>query len=337
VVDGLPVAEQTPRGRDPWKGLRYLALSLYLAALLYESFFDEGVPIGRDRVILWTVGALVCASIGTSWRRLRQIAIDWVPFAAVLIAYDYSRGAADSLGMSVNYTPQIDADRWLFWGHVPTEWLEQHLFHLRFRAIDLSVRAVGPVRWYEIVFDLTYLSHYLVAFIVAGVLWVKDRSRFVGFARRFVTLSFAGFVTYALFPAAPPWKASQDGYLAPGIGRLGGRGDGVIGLKFVRDVVDKGAAVSNLVAAVPSLHAGYATLVVITVWRSVPRFGRPLLVLYPVVMGITLVATGEHYVIVILGVVYAVAVNAAWDAIERRLAARRAAKGYTSRSITASQ
>ena len=68
-----------------------------------------------------------------------------------------------------------------------------------------------------------------------------------------------------------------------------------------------------------------------------PRWARPLLALYPALMGLGLVATGEHYVIdIVLGVLYAVLVNWTWDRIEARLARRR--DGHSSLSVmTASQ
>jgi hypothetical protein len=83
-------------------------------------------------------------------------------------------------------------------------------------------------------------------------------------------------------------------------------------------MIDTGTKTTNLVAAVPSLHAGYATLVAITLWQTVPRSWRPLLVLYPVMMGLMLVATGEHYVVdILLGVGYAFAAHLMWNHIER--------------------
>jgi membrane-associated phospholipid phosphatase len=75
----------------------------------------------------------------------------------------------------------------------------------------------------------------------------------------------------------------------------------------------------NDVAAIPSLHAAYTLLVVLFFWSRVPLWARPLLLLYPLAMGFTLVYTGEHYVFdVVLGWVYAVAVYAAVMAFERR-------------------
>ncbi len=101
---------------------------------------------------------------------------------------------------------------------------------------------------------------------------------------------------------------------------------------MVRNAIEDGSKLTNFVAAVPSLHAGFATLVVITLWRSVPRWVRPILALYPALMGLTLVATGEHYVIdILLGVAYAFAACAIWNVVERWWTARRdAAKGDVS-------
>ena len=49
------------------------------------------------------------------------------------------------------------------------------------------------------------------------------------------------------------------------------------------------------------------------------RWLRPLLLLYPLLMGLTLMATGEHYFFdVVLGWIYAGAVMAAWSLWERR-------------------
>ena len=54
-------------------------------------------------------------------------------------------------------------------------------------------------------------------------------------------------------------------------------------------------------------------LVALFLWPRVRRPLRPLLVLYPLAMGLTLMATGEHYFFdVLLGWLYAGATMAAW-------------------------
>ena len=50
----------------------------------------------------------------------------------------------------------------------------------------------------------------------------------------------------------------------------------------------------------PSLHAGAALLVALFLWPSVSRIARAALVTYAVAMALTLVYTGEHYVVDVL-------------------------------------
>jgi hypothetical protein len=318
--------------RSPWITVRWIALVTY-AIVLVLWCNEYGVPIGHDYIFLWIIIGLACASIGRSWMSIVHLLIDWGPFLLVVIAYDLSRGWADSAGFPVHFTPQINADKLLFFGHVPTEWLERNLYHTDYVVgfsggrLTSAIRPTVPVQWFEVVFDLTYLSHYLLSFILAGVLWVKSRARFQAYARRFATLSAFGFLTYVVFPAAPPWMAAQQGFIDPTVGRIGGRGFAWLHLHTIRNMIDTGTKTTNLVAAVPSLHAGFATLVVITLWWSVPKWCRPFLALYPVLMGVTLVATGEHYVIdILLGVAYAFAAHFLWNYIERWWTRRKESK-----------
>src|SRR5262249_16490222 len=140
-------------------------------------------------------GALACASIGRPPREVLQLLRDWLPLVLVLCAYDFSRGAADSLGIGVHVHPMITFDRFLFGGEVPTEWLQSHLY------------TPGVVHWWDVLFTLIYTSYFIVPFVLAGVLWARDRCAFQRFTRRLVTLALAGLVTYIVFPAAPPWLA----------------------------------------------------------------------------------------------------------------------------------
>ena len=110
-------------------------------------------------------------------------------------------------------------------------------------------------------------------------------------------LSVAGLITYCLFPEAPPWLAARDGLTAP-VARLSARGWDWFHLGDVNATLaraqDDG---TNPVAAMPSLHIAFATLVAIFVATRLRSRWRYLLVLYPVAMGFTLVYCGEHYVL----------------------------------------
>jgi membrane-associated phospholipid phosphatase len=94
-------------------------------------------------------------------------------------------------------------------------------------------------------------------------------------------------------------QTSQDG--ANGwIERIVGRGWGKLNLHSASALIDQGQASVNLVAAIPSLHAGLTAGVTAFLWNRVHRNWRPLLVAYPLIMAFTLVYSAEHYVIDIL-------------------------------------
>jgi hypothetical protein len=289
-----------------WALVRWVALSLYLVVLVVWSA-TYGIPVQRELVIAWVCGALVCVSIGRDPRLILQLALDWLPIVAVLLAYDFTRGAADSLGVGVHIHPMIDFDRFVFFGQTPTEWLQARLYQ------------PGVVNPWDVAFALIYTSYFIVPFVLAGFLWARDRPAFKAFTRRLVTLALAGLATYMLFPAAPPWMASEMGLLGE-VHRTTADGWQVLGVGTA-GLFSEGQASVNLVAAVPSLHSAFTALVAIFLWRRVRPRLRPLLVLYPLAMGLTLIATGEHYFFdVLLGWLYAGAVMAAWGWWEARRA-----------------
>jgi membrane-associated phospholipid phosphatase len=292
-----------------WAVLRPYAFGLYVVALVLWTA-TYGIPVQRELVILWTCGALACASIGRPPREILQLVLDWLPIVAVLWIYDLTRGAADSFGIGIHYHVMVDADSFLFFGEAPTEWLQDRLYD------------PGVVHWWDVLFTLTYTSYFIVPFALAGWLWARDRLAFQRFTRRLVTLALCGLATYIVFPAAPPWLAGEMG-LIDEVHRSTGKGWEVLSVGTA-SLFSKGQASSNLVAAVPSLHTAFVTLVALFLWPRVRRRGlRPLLLLYPLLMGLTLMATGEHYFFdVALGWVYAGAVMAAWSWWERRQEAR---------------
>jgi hypothetical protein len=313
TTDFAPVgAEQGTDFRFPhWAAVRICALVLYFVALVVWSA-EYGIPVQRELVVAWTCGALVCASIGRHPREILRLFLDWLPIVLVLGAYDFTRGAADTFGIGVHMHPMIDFDRFVFFGQTPTEWLQARLY------------TPDAVRPWDVAFTLIYTSYFIVPFAVAGFLWARDRLAFLRFSKRLVTLALAALATYILFPAAPPWMAGEMGLLEE-VHRTTAKGWEVIGVGTA-SLFSKGQGQVNLVAAVPSLHSGFCALVAIFLWPRVRSPWRWLLPLYPLAMGVTLIATGEHYFFdVLLGWLYAGAVMAAWNRWERWRARERGA------------
>jgi membrane-associated phospholipid phosphatase len=203
----------------------------------------------------------------------------------------------------------------MFGGTVPTVWLQRH-FH-----------TPGVVHWYDVAASVTYLSYFFVVPLIMAVMWIRSRALWRRFTANVIALSFTALVTYVIFPEAPPWYASARGILSPVV-RLAGLVWGELGLRTAGDLIEEGQATANSVAAMPSLHFGYAMLVAVFFHRRVSRRVRPLLLAYPPAMAVSLVYTGEHYVIdVLAGAVYVLAVTGAVTAatgLIARLPARSA-------------
>jgi hypothetical protein len=179
-------------GSPHWTLVRRIALGAYFVVLGAWSA-AYGIPTQRELVVAWICGALVLASLGRPPRVVLQVFVDWLPIVVLLFAYDFTRGAADSLGIGVHSQTMIDFDRFLFLGTTPTEWLQA------------NVNDPYAVNGWDVAFTLTYTSYFIAPFALAGVLWIRDHPAFVSFMKRLVTLVLAGLATYILFPATPPW------------------------------------------------------------------------------------------------------------------------------------
>ncbi|HEY7208235.1 MAG TPA: phosphatase PAP2 family protein [Gaiellaceae bacterium] len=264
-----------------------------------------GLPASRDVLVPLLIGGFLLLSIGsvTRLRRLGvSLAVDWLPFVLMLWLYDLVRGYADGLWLGIHVRPQIDVDRWLGLGSVPTVWLQQHLWH-----------GDADLRWYDYATWLVYMSYFFGTTAVLAVLWWKAPALFRRFAAMVVALAFVGCATYVLFPAAPPWLAGEDGDI-PLVDRLIGPVSGHVPIVKFEPLWESGTQYSNAVAAVPSLHAGYTFLIVLFLFPRLRSPFRYLLWLYPPAMAFALVYSGEHYFVdVLVGWLYAAVVYAAVD------------------------
>lgn len=282
--------------------------ALFYAAALVVVIALAGVPTDRGSLLIIILAGIGIPCLGRGWRAFGRALLDWLPFTAVLVVYDVSRGIADGLGMPLHVSDVAAADRDLFGGTVPTVYLQRHFLD------------PGSPHWYDAVATLIYTSHFIATPVVAAVLWLRSREAWKGFATRVVVLSLAGLVTYVLFPAAPPWYAAREGVIEPVI-RASSRGWLWLHVNHAGNLLSEGQAASNPVAAMPSLHTAFATLIALYVASRLPSRWRYLIVLYPLAMGLSLVYLGEHYVVdLVAGVVYALAVHFAINAWTKRRA-----------------
>ncbi len=285
--------------------LRWVAPAVYAAALS-GYMWREGIPVGRERLLIWIVLGLLALSTANLGGWVRSVILEWLPLALVLAAYDLLRGQADGLLFSAWYRPQLEADAFLFGGTVPTVWLQDRLWE-----------GTSHVQWYDYASWAVYVSYFVATYLLAGLLWFFSRARFRRYVASVALLAGMAFATFALFPAAPPWLASREGELEQTTRLIGPISGHVPFLSFsFEGLFERGSEYANPVAAVPSLHAAYTLLFTVFLWRSA-GWARPLLAAYPPAMGFALVYTAEHYVVdILLGWAYTLA--ALW--VVRRVA-----------------
>ena len=294
----------------PPRTLRWVAPVVYTAALS-ASMWRDGVPVGRERLLLWIVLGLLALSTANLGGWFRGVLFEWLPLALVLAVYDVLRGHADGLLFSAWYRPQLEADEFLGGGIAPTVRLQESLWD------------AAHIHWYDYAAWSVYVSYFVATYLVAALLWFFARDRFRRYVGCVALLAGMAYVTFALFPAAPPWLASREGELEYTTRLIGPISAHIpfLSLSF-EGLFERGWEYANPVAAVPSLHAAYTLLIALFLWRST-RWGRPLLALYPIAMAFALVYTAEHYVVdILLGWAYTliaiVIVGRVADALERR-------------------
>lgn len=305
------IADATPDRAVRAPVLRFAALAAYVVAVAVACAV-RGIPTSRDALFVWILLGLLAASISDLRGWFRGVVFDWLPLGAILFAYDLLRGSADEL-LKAHVWPQLRADELLFGGTVPTVWLQQRLWD-----------GAAAIDWIDYTTWLIYLTHFFGTLIVAACLWLFARALFRSYAAMVALLAALGFATYALFPAAPPWLASEEGHLAP-TERIVRFVSADAPVDFFGALWESGARYANDVAAVPSLHAAYALLITLFFWSRSGLLARSLLAGYAFAMGFALVYTAEHYVSDILaGWLYAAVAFAAVTLVVRR---RRRANG----------
>jgi membrane-associated phospholipid phosphatase len=297
AVDPINVVDHAwgaPR-RQPSLALKLApGVAFFTASAVEMARF--GVPQKPDRLLPWLTIALICLC-GADIRRMRGLLVEWLPLVALIFAYDLARASAGKIWAHAHVFPQIWLSETLGRGTVPVVWLQRELWH-----------GTAHIRWYDYGCFGLYMSHFFATPLLAAVLWLTRRRAFQIYGASVIVLGFLGVATFAVFPAAPPWMASQDHFLPPVVHIIPAVSAYVPGLDY-GPMFEQGERYANLVASVPSLHAAYAMLIALMLGSLTRRRSVELLLLvYPFAMGFALIYTGEHYTFdVLLGWLYAFA------------------------------
>jgi inositol phosphorylceramide synthase catalytic subunit len=208
-----------------------------------------------------------------------------------------------------------------------------HLCDLRNAEIRWFGLTVGGVRvslqdwfqahhtvWLDLVCAVPYAAFLSVVLGYAIFLLFKDFVAQQRFAWGFAVLNVAGFLTYHVYPAAPPWYyhlhgCAVDLQAAASAGPNLTRVDELLEIRYFAGFYGRA---SDVFGAMPSLHVAYPLLMVIEGWSKHRVLGRTMLVLFYGWMCFSAVYLDHHWVLdLVAGSIYAVAVAAATHVVAR--------------------
>lgn len=138
------------------------------------------------------------------------------------------------------------------------------------------------------VFNLYYgATHFLVPIAVLVWLAVRHPSHYVRARNLLMVTTAIAFLCFWLFPVAPPRLLPIRFEFVDTIRNLGGT-------QVQRTLMDRAG---NAYAALPSLHMAWAVWVTIAIYPLLRHRGAKVTaIVYPILTGVVVVATGNHFI-----------------------------------------
>ena len=296
----------------PWQRLRALwpgwTILAPLPFFLHAAWsLSQGRFHGENAAVLALVAVLFVGG-----PRAKRLFLGFYPLGLVGLFYDTMR-VVQQVG--------VTADR--------VHLCDLRATELALFGVDVDGRRVTLHDWFQAhpspvldaVCAVPYSTFIFVCIACAIWLYLRDYRRMLRFTWCFFALNVAGFVTYHLYPAAPPWYFHAHGcnvdVLAhasegPALARVDAR----LGLHYFAGMYGRSASVFG---AMPSLHCAYPLLVLLQGW---PTFGRPWRIAaaaFFALMCFSAVYLDHHWVLDALGgITYCLIVVVAARALDRR-------------------
>jgi hypothetical protein len=156
-------------------------------------------------------------------------------------------------------------------------------------------------------------AHFIVTLGVLGYLWWRRADIYRPLRNTLVLVNVIGFVVFWRFPVAPPRMLDGFTDVVASSGAFGSWHSGAL------------ASRANQLAAMPSLHIAWAGWCTLALWRiSERRWLRALAVSYPCMTAFAVLATGNHFLLDIVGGLLALTVSVWLVGLPQRLAGRLA-------------
>jgi len=211
-----------------------------------------------------------------------------------------------------------------------------HICDLRQHELDLFGITSGGVKMTLQDYFLKHSSSFLdlycaipygtfiyVSVLFATFLYFKDFVALKRYTWTFFMMNIAAYVTYHVYPAAPPWYFHTYGCVADLSVHASAAShlahvDQMIGFDYFGSFYGRSA---DVFGAVPSLHVAYPLLIVLEGWKHFRALGRSLALLFWGSMMLAAVYLDHHWVIdVLLGLTYATTIHLAFRVVFARRA-----------------
>ncbi len=265
------------------------------------------VPLARHRLRIppaVTTAAVVSGPLAVAVLRPRTKTRDVVLYSfqmwAFTIAHELPYDDPEALRRRLEVRYPIVADKWIGRGELPSVRLQRRLSRLgEVTAID---RVLSIVHW-----AWFFEPHLTLLFIQR-----RHLDRFPRAARQMAATYDIGCALYFALPTAPPWWASENGYLERPVEHISSDVAEQVVIEARPEVrrlmLDVGEEVwgpfwdriyetanGNPWAAMPSLHFASSVMAAILLAEAGPVPGA-LGAAYAATLGLALVYLGEHYV-----------------------------------------
>ncbi len=271
--------------------------SVAYLSLIFGVMLWRGISIEPEFVVLALL--LIAIALG----RGRSFLVDWLPFLLLFFAYEAMRGFASKTGFAPHDLSGLE--RLVFFGTIPTLTLQHAFYH------------PGVVSAQDVIAMFFYFMHFPLPIVVGFFFWVQSREHYRRFVGALLLMCFIAFATYLFFPSAPPW------YQFPGeVVKINNQTVQVLWQNkyYVSQIYN--SFNPNKFAAFPSLHAAFPALAAAYAWN---RY-RPLsigLIAWSLVVLLSIVYLGEHYVVdALAGYVYVAVAMVIVELVSRRLRRR---------------
>lgn len=261
-----------------WRTSRWLfavqaALLIAITGTVVTRYWSDHLWVGWTLVAAATV--VWAPELGVP--RVRRW---WFVYVVGIFVYTILRSYADETAIPTRFDYVIEFDRALP-GPEPVPWLQ---------SLHFSRDQVG---WLDLFMVGVHWSFFVAPHLAAVLVFLFARRLFPRFVVLMVGVMWLGLLLFFLMPTAPPWFAAQAGYL-PDVYRVmdfvGGQVSGDTYEEFYASLGEP-----NSVAAMPSIHMGVTFALFLWARDHHRRWQWPLLV-YSIVMGLSLIYLGEHYV-----------------------------------------